>query len=143
MDYQFTAGMEDDLDAIARGEKAWKQVIKTFFAPFEKNVNKVIKEGQRAQVPVEETGETCPECKKGGIVIRSGRFGKFYSCSNFPECKYTETYKEKVEGMKCPDCNEGDIIVKRTRRGKTFYGCSRYPNCKYASWNKPSVASSE
>jgi len=139
MDYQFTADMEDNLDAIARGEKAWKQVVKTFFSPFEKNVAKVLKEGVRAQVPVEETGEICPECKKGTIVIRSGRFGKFYSCSDFPECKYTQTYKEKVEGMKCPDCNEGDIIVKRTRRGKTFYGCSRYPDCKYASWNKPTA----
>ena len=74
--------------------------------------------------------------KQGDLVIRVGRFGKFISCSLFPECKHTEKYIEKL-GMKCPECKKGDIIVKTTRRGKKFYGCSRYPKCKWASWRKP------
>jgi DNA topoisomerase-1 len=77
LDYQFTAEMEDNLDAIARGEKEWHAVLKTFFKPFEKNVEKVTKDAERAKVPVEDTGEMCPDCKEGKLVIRSGRFGKF------------------------------------------------------------------
>lgn len=137
LDYQFTAEMEDDLDAIARGEKKWKNVIKSFFEPFEKTVTAVTKDADRAKVPVEETGEMCPECKEGKLVIRSGRFGRFISCGRFPECKYTAKLVEKVDGMKCPDCGEGDVVIKRTKRGRNFFGCSRYPACNFASWKKP------
>ena len=77
-------------------------------------------------------GKKCPDCSDGELVIRVGRFGKFISCSTFPECKYTEKFLDKV-GIKCPDCKEGDVIVKKTKRGK-FFGCSKYPNCKYATW---------
>ena len=87
-------------------------------------------------IPTEKIGRKCPDCKDGELVIRIGRFGKFISCSNFPECKHTEKYIEKF-GMKCPDCKEGEIIIKRTGRGRHFFGCSRYPDCKWASWRKP------
>lgn len=137
LDYQFTAEMEDNLDAIARGEKKWRVVLKTFFTPFEKTVQEVTKDADRAKVPVEDTGEMCPDCKEGKLVIRSGKFGKFISCSRFPDCKYTAKLVEKVEGMNCPDCKEGDVIMKRTKRGRMFFGCSRYPACTFASWKKP------
>ncbi|MBI5151039.1 MAG: type I DNA topoisomerase [Candidatus Pacebacteria bacterium] len=137
LDYQFTAEMEDDLDSIARGEKKWKNVIKSFFEPFEKTVAAVTKDADRAKVPVEETGEMCPDCKEGKLVIRSGRFGRFISCARFPDCKYTAKLVEKVDGMKCPDCGEGDVVIKRTKRGRNFFGCSRYPACNFASWKKP------
>ena len=139
LDYQFTADMEDDLDAIARGEKKWKAIVRAFFTPFQKNVKEVTKDAERTQVPVEETGESCPECKEGKLVIRSGRFGRFISCSRFPECKYTAKLVEKLGDMKCPTCNEGDIVIKRTRKGIPFYGCSRYPECSFASWKKPEL----
>lgn len=137
LDYKFTADMEDDLDAISRGEKKWQAVMKTFFGEFEKKVQEVTKDAERMKVPVEETGESCPDCKEGKLVIRSGRFGKFISCSRYPECKYTAKLVEKVEGVKCPECGEGDIVFKKSKRGRGFYGCSRYPNCSYATWNKP------
>lgn len=137
LDYQFTADMEDNLDAIARGEKKWKTVVKQFFSPFEKTVKEVKQDAEKSKIPVEETGRVCPECKIGSLVIRTGRFGKFLSCSRFPECKHTEKLVETVEGVKCPDCGQGDVVAKRTKRGKTFYGCSRYPACSFASWNKP------
>ena len=139
LDYQFTAEMEDNLDAIARGEKKWRIVIKTFFTPFEKTVKEVTKDADRAKVPVVDTGEICPDCKEGKLVIRSGKFGKFISCSRFPDCKYTAKLVEKVEGMNCPDCKEGDVIMKRTKRGRMFFGCSRYPACTFASWKKPEI----
>ena len=81
--------------------------------------------------------------KEGGeLVIRTGRFGKFISCSRFPECKHTDKYDEKVKGIKCEKCKKGDVVVKRTRKGRTFYGCNRYPDCDWASWTKPSKSSS-
>lgn len=137
LDYQFTADMEEDLDAIARGEKKWKTVIKTFFTPFEKTVKSVTKDAERAQIPVEEIGQKCPDCVEGMLIVRSGRFGKFISCDKFPTCKYTAKFVEKVDGMKCPSCGEGDVIIKRTKRGRSFFGCSRYPECTFASWKKP------
>ncbi len=137
LDYQFTANLEDDLDAIARGEKEWVKTLKTFFAPFAKSVTKVTDEAERTQIPVEKMGEEkCPTCNEGDLVIRTGRFGKFVSCSRFPECKFTGKLIFRVDGIKCPDCNEGEIREKSSKRGK-FYGCSRYPNCRFTNWKKP------
>lgn len=135
-EYQFTAEMEDDLDKIADGKTEWTAPIKKFWNPFNKKLETVTKKGKRVKIEVEKTGKPCPLCKKGELVIRIGRFGKFVSCSRFPDCKYTEKYIEKV-GMKCPLCGKGDVIVKKTFKGKRFFGCSRYPDCKYASWRNP------
>ncbi len=137
LDYQFTANLEDDLDAIARGEKNWVKTLHNFFGPFDEQVKKVTDEGERAQVPVEKMGdEKCPTCGIGELVIRSGRFGKFVSCNRFPECKFTGKLIYRVDGLKCPDCGEGEIREKTSKRGK-FYGCSRYPSCRFTSWKKP------
>lgn len=142
MDYDFTAEMEEDLDRIARGEKEWEKVVKTFYGPFHKTVDETIEHAERVKLPVEKTGRMCPECgeaEKGELVIRTGRFGKFISCSRFPECKYTEKIVEKVGEYKCPKCKEGDVLVRKSRWGKPFYGCSRYPECDWATWKKPGV----
>lgn len=141
-DYDFTAGMEDDLDNIANGVHPWVNTIKEFYGPFDKKLVDVTKNSKRVKIEVEKLGKKCPECKIGELVVRTGRFGKFISCSRFPECKYTDKYLEKV-GMKCPDCKIGDVIVKKTGRGKRFFGCSRYPKCKWASWKNPKVQKEE
>ena len=135
-EYKFTAQMEDDLDEIANGKVEWVTTIKTFWEPFDKKLTSVTKNSKRVKIEVEKTGRACPECKEGELVIRIGRFGKFISCSRFPECKYTEKYIEKL-GMKCPGCAKGEVIIKTTKRRKRFYGCSLYPECKWASWRKP------
>lgn len=140
MEYDFTAEMEEDLDRIARGEKAWRKIVKEFYEPLAKKITTVTKEADRVQIPVEETGEDCPTCgatEHGKIVIRTGRFGKFKSCSRYPECDFTENIVEKVENVKCPLCQEGEVIIKNSRWGKSFFGCSRYPECNWASWQKP------
>lgn len=140
MDYAFTAEMEENLDRIARGEKQWRKIVSDFYKPFHKKIEAVTEKAERKQIPVESTGEKCPECGDsdgGEIVIRTGRFGKFKSCSRFPDCKYTENITIKVDGVKCPLCGKGDVIVKNSRWGKQFYGCSTYPKCDWASWKAP------
>lgn len=82
---------------------------------------------------VEATGENCPKCGKP-MVIKTGRFGKFIACSDYPACKTT---KAITTGVKCPDCGEGEITEKRSKKGKVFFSCSRWPDCKFATWNKP------
>lgn len=136
VDYEFTAGMEDGLDKVANGEKKWNVEMKTFWGPFKKKVDEVTKNSKRVKIETEKLGKKCPECKEGELVIRLGRFGKFISCSRFPDCKYTEKYLEKT-GIKCPDCQIGDVIIKKTSKGRRFFGCSRYPDCKFASWKSP------
>jgi DNA topoisomerase-1 len=103
----------------------------------------VTKVAERVRVPAEVTDEICHQCQKnlpagrqGKLVIRLGKFGKFLSCSRFPECDYTAPYIPKLEGVKCPQCG-GEVVIKKTKKGKQFYGCSRWPKCNWASWRKP------
>lgn len=136
VDYSFTAEMEDDLDRVADGKVKWQKVIKNFWDPFESKLEKVEEKAERVKIETEKLGKKCPKCKEGELVVRIGKFGKFISCSRFPDCDYTDKYLDKI-GMKCPECEKGDVIVKKTKRGKKFYGCSRYPDCDWASWKNP------
>ncbi len=79
----------------------------------------------------------CTECKEGDLLVKDGRFGRFIACSNYPKCKFTKPYLERI-GVKCPDCKEGDVVVKKGGRfKKTFYACSRYPECKFVASKIP------
>lgn len=136
VDLSFTARMEEELDEIAKGERQWVPVVAEFYEPFAKDLEKAQQNIDKSSVTtLEETAESCPECGKP-LVVKLGKYGRFYSCSGFPECKFTKPFIETI-GMKCPGCSEGEVIVRRTRRGKIFYGCSRYPKCQWASWRKP------
>jgi DNA topoisomerase-1 len=135
-DYSFTARMEDNLDKIAKGDLIWRDVIGDFWRPFVLILNDVEANSERVKIETDFVGRKCPECKEGDLVIRIGRFGKFISCSRFPDCKYREKYVEKV-GVLCPECGTGEVIIKKTAKGKRFYGCSHYPDCKWASWKLP------
>lgn len=149
VDKDFTANMEEDLDSIAEGKKAWVPMLQEFYAPFEKNLKEKYEEVQKKDLVKEVEGKNCPECGSP-LVIRFGRYGQFYACSRFPDCRHTEPLeknKPKSLGIACPKClsatdlpkgdDKGEIVAKHTRRGKIFYGCSRYPECDYASWQKP------
>ncbi len=133
-DYSFTASMENELDEISRGERNWRETMKTFYVPFEKTLEETGEKAEHVKVEVEVVDKKCPECGKD-MVVRYGRFGKFLACSGFPECKHTEALEEKVDAI-CPE-DGGDMVVRKTKRGKIFYGCKNYPQCKYASWTKP------
>jgi DNA topoisomerase-1 len=135
VDVNFTAAMEENLDQIAEGDAPWRKVIGDFYANFEPELKKAQKEMPETKSELEKVGRLCPRCGNE-LVIRWGRFGKFISCSNFPECRYTEPWLEKI-GVKCPECSNGEVVRRKTRRGRTFYGCSNYPECQFTSWKEP------
>ena len=130
-DIPFTAQMEDDLDAIASGEKEWHAMMHAFYTPFSKKL-KEVEGAERIKIPVEDTGEKCPQCHEGNLVIRTGRFGKFFSCSTFPACRFTKQFVEETNVL-CPK-DGGKVVVKKTKKGRKFFGCSNYPNCDFAAW---------
>src|SRR3990167_665012 len=136
MDYGFTTKMEDDLDQIALGNLKSQKLLENFYFPFDKKLTEVTEKAERVKIATETPGDKWPDCKGGDIVFRVGRFGKFLSCSRFPECKYTAKYKDVVPGVVCGQCG-GEVVIKKTRRGKSFYGCGNYPKCHWASWKKP------
>ena len=136
VDIKFTAKMEEDLDKIAEGQKKWVPVIKEFYEPFEKHLKQKYTEVSKKDIAQEETEKICPKCG-AKLLIRLGKFGKFYACSRFPKCKYTESLKSNTLGIKCPKCGKGEIVEKRTKKGKIFYGCNRWPECDFALWDKP------
>ena len=138
VDYQFTAAMENELDEVARGERKGRPAIKEFYTPFEKKIEETETVAEHVKLEVELAGKKCPDCGKE-LVVRTGRFGKFFACSGFPDCKHTEGM-EQITDVKCPE-DGGDIVVRRTKRGKTFYGCKNWPGCKFASWTKPKSTS--
>jgi len=196
LDYQFTAHMEDMLDRVEEGEEKWQEEIRDFYEPFHKLVDEKMEKVKKEDVITEKTDEICDLCGKA-MVIKFGRYGKFLSCTNFPECKnakpldaetgkvdeakeaeLAELQKKlggkkcpkcgkpmevktgrfgeylactdypkcktsetilKTIGVKCPQCKEGELVERHTRRGgKPFYGCNRYPKCQFAVWEKPS-----
>ncbi len=130
-DVPFTASMEDQLDEVAEGKKDWVPVIREFYTPFEKQLTEVSKTAERVQIATEDTGEICP-LDGAPLVIRTGRFGKFISCKNFPTCEYKKAYVEETNFL-CPK-DGGKIIARKTKKGRTFYGCNNYPNCDFAVW---------
>lgn len=136
VDIKFTANMEEDLDNIAQGKRKWKKVLEDFYDPFSKNLDKKYKEVSKKEFTETPTGKICPKCK-GPLITRLGKFGKFYACSNFPKCKYTESLPQNKLNIKCPKCKEGSLVEKRTKRNKIFYGCNRFPKCDFALWDKP------
>lgn len=130
----FTARMESDLDLIASGDEEWVNVIKRFYGPFEEDVKLAEAKIPEMKVELEPVGRACPNCGND-LVIRWGRYGKFISCSNFPDCRHTEPWLEKI-GVTCPQ-DGGEIVERKTRKGRTFFGCSNYPQCDYTSWKRP------
>ncbi len=136
VDIEFTAKMENDLDKITQKEKEWVDICKDFYGPFEENLQKKYKEVDKKEITEKPTNKKCPKCKSD-LLIRLGRFGKFYACSAFPKCKYTESLKENKLNIKCPKCKKGELTEKRTKKKKIFYGCDQFPKCDFALWDKP------
>lgn len=138
VDTGFTAKMEEDLDRIAAGNEKWVDVIRQFYQSFSPQVERARMLMPESKSEPEKVGRQCPQCGHD-LIVRWGRFGKFISCSNFPNCRYTEPWLEKI-GVRCPK-DGGEIVERRTRKGRVFYGCENYPNCDFTSWKRPIPAS--
>jgi DNA topoisomerase-1 len=134
VDLNFTARMEDELDDIAQGSLPWVEVIREFYGPFAEEVERAKEAMPEVKAEPEMLDRRCPECG-GQLIVRYGRFGKFVGCANYPACRHTEPWLEKI-GMQCPK-DGGEIVVRRTRKGRTFYGCTNYPACDFTSWKLP------
>ncbi len=133
VDYDFTAHLEEDLDAISRDEKKWRPVLKEFWEPFIALLEQKEVEVSKQDVTTEQTERDCPECGKP-LVIKLGRSGKFLACSGFPECRFTESLAPQEEKEvvfseeNCERCG-AKMLLKTGRYGK-FLACSGYPECK-------------
>lgn len=140
----FTATMEEDLDKIAEGQEKLLDVLTKFYGPFSKDLE--VKKKDTGMIEVkEEINEVCPKCGKP-LQMRYSRFGKFYACSGYPDCKFTKPFLKIVENKKCPK-DGGNVVVRYTKAKKKFYGCANYPACDYTEfvWSKlvPSVPPTE
>ncbi|HFE0907581.1 TPA: type I DNA topoisomerase [Streptococcus agalactiae] len=135
VDVTFTAEMEGKLDEVEIGKEQWQKIIDEFYKPFEKKLAKAETEMEKIQIKDEPAGFDCELCGSP-MVIKLGRYGKFYACSNFPECHNTKAITKEI-GVICPICQKGQVIERKTKRNRIFYGCDRYPECEFTSWDKP------
>ena len=132
---EFTANMEQEFDEIAEGKKQWKSVIKEFYTPFEKVVEKVDKELEHVKLEYEVSDVPCDKCGKL-MVIKYGKYGKFLACPGYPDCKNTKPYIEVID-VPCPKCG-GKIQIRKTKKKRNYYICENNPDkCDFIAWNKP------
>ena len=133
---EFTARMEEELDEIGSGKREWVDVLKSFYTPFDESLKSATELMEKVKLADEQTEETCPRCGKP-LVVKYGRYGKFLSCSCYPECKYTKSYEVKT-GVGCPEpgCG-GEIVEKINKKKRTFYGCNRWPECSFVINARP------
>jgi DNA topoisomerase-1 len=136
VDYDFTARLEDELDAVSRGEEDWIPLLEKFWQPFKDRVDHTHDNVQRADVTQEKIDEQCPKCGSQ-LAKRLGRNGVFIGCTSYPDCDYTRNLNddatasaepEKV-GRDCPECG-AELVFKQGRYGR-FIGCSGYPKCRF------------
>ena len=131
----FTAEMEQKLDDVEIGKEQWQKVIDGFYQPFKLELAKAESQMEKIQIKDEPAGFDCDVCGQP-MVIKLGKYGKFYACSNFPDCRNTKQIVKAI-GVTCPLCQEGQVIERKSKRNRIFYGCDRYPACEFTSWDKP------
>lgn len=132
---EFTADLENKLDAIEEGNTQWREVVDDYYQPFASDVKKAETDMEAVEIKDEPAGFNCDVCGHP-MVIKVGRYGKFYACSNFPECTNTKPFVKEI-GVTCPKCGKGEVVERKSKKNRLFYGCSRYPDCDFASWDKP------
>ena len=138
IDVEFTANMENRLDAVEEGKQNWKDLLADFYRDFEKELQdaETALEGVRLKVPEEETDEVCELCGRK-MVIKMGRFGKFLACPGFPECRNAKPLVERMPG-RCPKCGSG-ILKRKSKRGYAYYACEQGAECGFMTWDVPTA----
>lgn len=132
---EFTANMENEFDKIAVGKEEWKKIIKQFYEPFQKEVEKVEKELEHVELQEEVTDIPCEKCGRM-MVVKYGKYGKFLACPGYPECKNAKPFVETID-VPCPKCG-AKVQIRKTKKRRNYYICENNPkSCDYISWNKP------
>ena len=134
---EFTAKIENEFDEIAEGKEPWKQMIREFYGPFEKELEKVEKELEHVELVDEVSDVQCEKCGRM-MVYKYGKYGKFLACPGFPECRNVKPIIETIE-VPCPKCG-ATVQVRKTKRKRKYYICENNPeSCDYISWDKPKL----
>ena len=138
IDVEFTAHMEQQLDAVEAGDRRWKELISDFYQGFHQELEAAESalDGVRIKVPEEETEEICEVCGRN-MVIKSGRFGRFLACPGFPDCRFTKAIVERMPG-RCPKCGSG-MLKRKSKRGYPYYACEKGMECGFMSWDVPTA----
>ena len=138
IDVEFTAHMENRLDAVEEGKQHWKELLSDFYDGFSKELHEaeMALDGVRLKVPEEETDEICELCGRN-MVIKMGRFGKFLACPGFPDCKNAKPLVERMPG-RCPKCGSG-MLKRKSKKGYAFYACEKGAECGFMSWDVPTA----
>ena len=132
---EFTAEMEEQFDEIAEGKKKWKDSIREFYGPFEKEVDKVEKELEHVKIEDEVSDVICEKCGRN-MVYKMGKFGKFLACPGYPECRNAKPIVIEID-VPCPKCG-AKVQIRKTKKRRNYYICENNPkSCDYISWNKP------
>ena len=138
IDVEFTANMENRLDAVEEGKQNWKDLLAEFYRDFDRELKEAEQalDGVRLKVPEEETDEICELCGRK-MVIKMGRFGKFLACPGFPECKNAKPLVERMPG-RCPKCGSG-MLKRKSKRGYAYYACEKGAECGFMTWDVPTA----
>jgi len=131
----FTATLEEQLDSTEEGKENWVEVVDSFYKPFSKEVEKAEAGMEKIQIKDELAGFNCELCG-APMVVKMGRYGKFFACSRFPDCRNTKAIVKEI-GVICPQCKKGQVIERKSKKNRIFYGCSLFPECDFVSWDKP------
>ena len=134
VDYEFTANMEEKLDAVEEGSSDWKKILRDFYPEFEKTLATASQEIEKVEVQDEISDVPCDQCG-AMMVYKMGRYGRFLACPNFPECRNTKPILTYIDAP-CPKCGKR-LLLKNSRKNRRFYGCEGYPECDFVSWDKP------
>ena len=137
VDTEFTADLEDKLDAVEEGGQDWKQIIRDFYPGFKKSLDVAENQIEKVEIKDEPSDDPCDKCG-AMMVYKMGRFGKFLACPNFPDCRNTKPILNYIEAP-CPSCG-ARLMEKTSRKNRKFFGCERYPECEFVSWEKPVMA---
>ena len=134
VDMRFTANMETLLDGVEEGSVRWKTVIENFYPDLDEAVKAAEKDLEEVKIADEVSEEICENCGVH-MVIKYGPHGKFLGCPNFPQCRNTKPYYEKI-GVACPECGK-DLVIRMSKKGRRYFGCMGFPECNFMSWDRP------
>lgn len=134
VDTEFTASLEDRLDTVEEGQTYWREILRTFYPPFEKMLGVAEEQIEKVEVKDEVSDVQCDKCG-AMMVYKMGRFGKFLACPNFPECRNAKPILHYID-TPCPKCG-ARLMEKTSKKNRRFYGCEKYPECDFVSWEMP------